>query len=205
MQDLTGKRFGKLTVLKYHHKVKRNDGKHYLHYYLCKCDCGNETIVCLTHLKNEHTKSCGCIRYEPNRAIHNLRKHRIYKIWAGIKTRCLNKNSIAYKDYGARGISICKEWESNILPFYNWAIANGYNDNLSIERIDVNGNYEPSNCKWIPKPEQSKNRRSNHLITYNNETHTIADWATNLNINYGKLYLRLKRYKWSIDKAFNTP
>ena len=136
---------------------------------------------------------------------NNLRNHRLYKIWAGIKNRCFNKNLAAYKDYGMRGIKICDNWSNDFKAFYDWAVANGYNDNLTIERINVNGNYEPNNCCWILKSEQAKNRRNNNYITYNFETHTIADWAKILNVSYTKLYLRIKRRNWSIERAFNTP
>ena len=104
-----------------------------------------------------------------------------------------------------RGIKICDNWSNDFKAFYDWAVANGYNDNLTIERINVNGNYEPNNCCWILKSEQAKNRRNNNYITYNFETHTIADWAKILNVSYTKLYLRIKRRNWSIERAFNTP
>ena len=136
--------------------------------------------------------------------IHGDSKSRLYKIWLGIKKRCLNKNCKRYYDYGERGISICNEWLewSN---FKRWALSNGYSDNLSIERIDNDKDYEPSNCKWILKNDQSKNRRFCNWITYNGETHDLTDWAKILGIKRTTLSARIMTRHWDIEKAFTTP
>lgn len=124
-----------------------------------------------------------------------------------MKSRCYNKNDKRYKDYGGRGIIVCDEWldkENGFMNFYQWAMASGYKDNLTIDRIDNNGNYKPNNCRWATDKEQSRNRRSNHLIKYKNETHCIAEWAEKLNIKQTVLIQRIYTYKWSIEKALTT-
>lgn len=143
--DLVGKRFGKLIVKNDYIKTKSNKAK-----WLCKCDCGNEKYILRHDLISGSTKSCGCIKS----SIGNLSNTRIYQIWANIKYRCFNSNCSAYKDYGGKGITICDEW-LDFMNFYNWAINNGYSDNLTIDRIDVNGNYEPDNCRWVTKSENT--------------------------------------------------
>jgi len=156
--DLTGHKYNKLTVIKLHHKTQKYtiDGKKKGHQYfwLCKCDCGNETIIPTSNLRKGLIKSCGCLKYT-----HHLSNTRLYRIYIGMKTRCYNSKSLSYKDYGGRGITICQEWLDDFMNFYNWAKDNGYSDNLSIDRINVNGNYEPSNCRWATQEEQSNNTR----------------------------------------------
>lgn len=119
-----------------------------------------------------------------------------------MNSRCYRKNCIAYKNYGARGITICEEWKSNFDNFYNWAINNGYSENLSIDRIDNNKGYSPENCRWTTKKVQANNQRSNCLITYNGKTQTMKQWADELGINYSTLRSRLNTYDLSVDKAF---
>ena len=120
-----------------------------------------------------------------------------------MKKRCYNPNYSQFELYGGRGISMCNEWKENFLSFYNWSMANGYNDKLSIDRIDFNGNYEPNNCKWSTNIEQANNKRNNHFITYNNETHTIAEWERKLGLYKGAVGSRLSR-GWSIEKTLTT-
>lgn len=108
---------------------------------------------------------------------HHLRHTRIYNIWTGIKSRCLNKNHKDYQLYGKRGIKVCDDWKNDIRAFYSWSIENGYKEDLTIDRIDPNGNYEPSNCRWVTMKEQQRNRRNNVLLSYNGETHCVSEWA----------------------------
>lgn len=129
---------------------------------------------------------------------------RLYKIWDSMKERCLNKNNKDYVRYGLRNIEICTEWLQNFVSFYNWAIANGYQDNLTIDRIDNNGNYEPNNCRWVEQKTQQRNKRSNKLITYNNETHCISEWAEIKNIPRKCLEYRIRNWD-NLDKIFNRP
>ncbi len=121
-----------------------------------------------------------------------------------MKYRCYNPKSQYYYRYGARDIKVCDEWLNDFKAFYDWSMANGYRDNLTIDRIDVNGNYEPSNCRWVSQKMQQNNRSNNRLITYNNETHTISEWAEICNISQACLRHRIER-NWNIEKALNTP
>ena len=191
-----GEKFNKLTVLELDHIEQKHykQNKANIEFYKCKCDCGKIIIVQKAYLKNSHVQSCGCLNLA-NHTKHNGKGTRLYRIWAGIKNRCNNPNADAYKNYGGRGITICNEWENDFINFRNWALENGYNDNLSIDRIDVNGNYESNNCKWASEQEQSNNRRKNHYITYNNEIHTIAEWARIRNIAPDTLRNRIVKHK----------
>lgn len=200
-EDLTGQRFGYLTVIK---KAGKNKSDKIL--WLCKCDCGKLKIIQGASLKNGRTKSCGCLRKKGARRTHGFKYTRLYCIWQGIKKRCLNKNTSNYYIYGGRGIKICDEWKNDFKSFHDWAYANGYDESAkrgdcTIERIDVNGNYEPSNCRWATMKEQCRNTRSNKLITYNNETRCLMDWSYIFNINYKTLLYRFKN-GWIIEKAF---
>lgn len=200
--DLTGQKFGRLIVIEY-----KQNGK-----WLCKCDCGNEKVVRGDSLKQGLTLSCGCLHKnivkltcKKNFLKHGMSKTRINNIWFNILSRCYNEKSNNYKNYGARGIKICKEWKENFVAFYNWAIKNGYQDNLTIDRIDNNGNYEPSNCRWVSQKIQQNNKRNNHLITYKDKTYTLSKWAEIKNIKISTLAMRLNHQSWSIEKALTTP
>ncbi|MBE7084268.1 MAG: hypothetical protein E7373_06695 [Clostridiales bacterium] len=127
---------------------------------------------------------------------------RLYNIWSKLKSRCLNMSFKFYKNYGGRGIKVCDEWLNNPQSFYDWAIANGYNSNLTIDRIDFNGNYEPSNCRWVDMKTQSNNRRNNHIITLNGVSHTLSEWSSLTGIEQSTIRARLKR-GWSEEKALN--
>ena len=201
-EDLTGQKFGRLTVIDRAEKYK--DG-HAM--WLCRCECGNEKAILEKCLKNGKTKSCGCLRTEMliNRlTTHGLRHTRIYNIWMGIKQRCYNSKRKGFGIYGERGITMCDEWKNDFMSFYNWSMQNGYQDDLTIDRIDVNGNYEPFNCRWATVIEQANNMRTNRFLTYNDETHTMAEWGKILNISDCTLYSRLKR-GWSVEKTLTTP
>lgn len=125
---------------------------------------------------------------------------RLYRIWQAMKRRCYNPKHKQYKDYGGRGIIICDEWLNEFSTFYEWSMANGYKEGLTIDRIEGNGNYEPTNCRWATVKEQANNRRSNHLVTYKEKTQTIAQWATETNVSAAVIAIRLKR-GWSIEHA----
>lgn len=196
--DLTGVKFGRLAVIKQAGRNKRGQIV-----WSCECDCGKEVVVCGASLRRGNTRSCGCLQRE--RAIEYNTKHggkgtRLYKTWKGIKERCFNPNKTKYSIYGGRGITICDEWKNDFKAFREWAMANGYNDTLTIDRIDANGNYEPSNCRWATQKEQQNNKRNNHLITFNGETHTLTEWASIKNIPRRTLQDRI--YKgWKIEKS----
>lgn len=197
---LEGKRFGRLVVLKRADNTKKGQT-----YWLCKCDCGNTKIVRGTHLQAGKIKSCGCLSIEKIKqraTTHNLSKTRLYHIYLGIKARCYNPKSESYRIYGGRGIIMCEEWKNDFLSFYNWAISNGHREDLTIDRIDVNGNYEPNNCRWATPKEQSNNTRRCIYVTYNNETHTITEWSRILNIYNETLRRRYIRNKNNLDRVF---
>ena len=195
--DLTNQKFGKLTVLEYSHT--KNEKK----YWKCQCDCGNIVFVCTCNLRNGHSKSCGCENSGRFKKTHGKRQTRLYRIWAGIKRRCLTDTNVS-KWYKDKGITICNEWRDNFECFYNWAINNGYNDNLTIDRINPNMDYYPENCRWIPLAEQAKNTTQNNLITYNGKTMILADWARTFNIKRATISARLER-GWTIDEALTKP
>lgn len=200
-QNLSGKRFGRLTA-------KRGIRKNGNFYWKCQCDCGNYTDVLPQHLKRGLICSCGCLRSETSSKTHRkhgMKQTRLYKIWTEMKGRCYNKNVPAYKNYGGRGIIVCEEWLHDFEAFYNWSISNGYKDELSIDRINVNGNYEPSNCRWATYLEQANNTRANVIIEYNGKKQTIAEWAREIGINYATLQRRIKILKWDVEKAIETP
>jgi len=197
MKDLTGKRFGNLTVIGFN-SIKNKSN----YYWNCKCDCGNTSVVQTGHLKNGSIKSCGCLRIKKITK-HNESKTKLYHVFQCMKDRCFNTNSPLYKYYGNRGITICKEWLENYEAFKAWANANNYKEGLSIDRIDVNGNYEPSNCRWADAKTQNNNLRNNHILTFNGETLTLTQWAEKIGIKTGTLSRRINT-GWTVEKALTT-
>nr|DAH22871.1 MAG TPA: hypothetical protein [Caudoviricetes sp.] len=157
LADLTGRIFGRLVVVERSGTVN----KHTM--WLCRCDCGSEIIADAYNLRAGHTESCGCLQRErtgnANRT-HGMTDSRLYTIWQSMKNRCYRKSYHAFHHYGGRGIRICEEWLCSFESFYDWAISHGYNDTLSIDRIDVNGNYCPANCRWATMKEQNMNKRA---------------------------------------------
>ena len=156
IKDLKGQRFGKLIVLEF------KEIKNYRAIWLCKCDCGNFIAVSSNSLLSNKTKSCGCIHSQQliNRnKKHGLSEAKLYKVWQGMKTRCYNPNFMYYCNYGGREITICDEWLNDFKKFYDWATSNGYKEGLTIDRINNDGNYEPSNCRWVTRAEQNRNKR----------------------------------------------
>ena len=205
--DLTGRKLGKLTVLSKDNNYIAPCGK-IITQWKCKCDCGNEVVVTRNNLINGNSKSCGCSRRDnPSALKHGKSRERLYNTWQHIISRCCYKQNKQYNDYGGRGITVCAEWigERGLENFINWAMQNGYAENLTIDRIDNNKGYSPDNCRWADKKTQNNNKRSNHLITYNGETHTMAEWAVIKNINYNTLKHRINTYHWNIEKALTTP
>lgn len=190
MKDLTGQRFGRLTVEPVW-EIRKGHA-----YWLCRCDCGGVKIVRGSHLKQGNVSSCGC----KDRTTHGETRTRLYHIWNGMRNRCSNKNYPGYPNYGGRGISVCEEWQEYI-PFRDWAITNGYQDGLSIDRIDNNGGYSPDNCRWATPREQANNTRKVRLITYNGETHSVCEWSRILNIKQSTLNMRINKYRWSAEEA----
>ena len=136
---------------------------------------------------------------------HGLSYTPIYAVWLEMKRRCLNKNNHKYSSYGGRGISICSEWVSSFISFYNWSVNNGWQQGLQIDRINNNGNYEPSNCRWATQKEQARNKRSNIVIEYNNQSLPLCDWCEKLGLYYKTINKRISRMGWTAKEAFETP
>lgn len=200
--DLSNQKFGNLLV------VKKSYSKNNKVYWECLCDCGKTTFCTTSNLRCNKIKSCGCLKtlYITQRNIkHNQRNTKLYDIWKAIKQRCLNSNHKSYHNYGGRGIKIFKDWQNNYNSFYEWSMKNGYKEGLTIDRIDVNGNYEPSNCRWTTRLIQCNNTRYNRFITINNETKTLAEWCRFYKISYNLVKQRETKYKWDIIKAITTP
>lgn len=205
--DLTRQRFGRLIVIE---KAGHSKGNRLQ--WLCKCDCGNFKITTSSDLKSGKVRSCGCLRKETtskmaksrskSRIKHNKSNTRIYRIWSTMKQRCYNSKCFSYKWYGKKGIKICDEWKNNFIFFYNWAIDNGYKENLSIDRIDVNGNYEPSNCRWVDNIIQQNNKTNNKIIIYKNKKYTMSQLSKILNLKYCNIKYRLKA-NWKMEELDN--
>lgn len=199
--DLTGKRFGKLTVLE---KAGRQ-GTSQL--WLCRCDCGNLVKIRANSLVRLGRNSCGCGTREKiskARFLHGETNSRLYNTWRSIKKRCLLPKAQGYKNYGGRGIEVCEEWKNSYLAFRDWALNNGYKEDLEIDRINVNGNYEPNNCRFVNNKQQANNRRNNSWLTLNGETKTIQEWADKIGVGASTLSER-KRMGWSDSDILTKP
>lgn len=187
-QNIIGEKFGRLTVLEDAGFTTTGARKKL---FKCICDCGKIVIVKRNSLISGHTKSCGCLEIETkktNNLKHGLRHHPLYTTWLNIKDRCNNPNNTHYKNYGKRGIKMCKNWSDDFKSFYDWAINNGYKEGLSIERLDVNKSYSPNNCSWIPFNEQERNKTTTKLFIYNNKEYTIPELAKLFNKHEQTLY-----------------
>lgn len=200
-----GEKFGKLKVL------KESDFKiHNRVSVFCQCECGNYKSFTIQALKSGNSKSCGCIRKDDTAGrIHGLAKrgnkrHPLFTVWTNIKQRCYYKKAINYKDYGARGILICDIWLKGFVSFYNWAIENGWENGQEIDRINNDGNYEPSNCRIVDRKTNVRNRRSTIFIEYKGEIKPLAEWAEITGIKYTILTQRIHKLKMPIDKAFEN-
>jgi len=204
--DLTGRRFGRLVVL--YDTGERKGGQVV---WRCRCDCGNKVNVVGRSLTSGNTTSCGC--YNRERVVevktkHGMKRqggtHPIYQTWHAMLQRCEYPNDKHYKDYGGRGIKVRDEWH-DAQAFIDWALANGWQRGLTLDRIDNDGNYEPSNCRWVTRKEQAWNRRSNRLITFNGKTQPMSQWAEELNIPYHALNHRINGYHWPVERALTEP
>jgi len=193
--DLTGQRFGRLTVIK-----RCGTSKEGQKIYLCKCDCGNTKEVKSGNLKSGNVRSCGCLRKETTRRINKERntRHggcgtRLYGIWFDMRQRCNWEKSINWANYGGRGIKVCDEWQVDFVPFRDWALANGYRDDLTLDRIDVDGNYCPDNCRWADLDEQNNNKRTCVYVTIDGVTKTVTEWCKETGVNRKTAFNRIKR------------
>lgn len=202
-KDLTGMKFGKLTVIEQGENHRQPSGKSIV-MWKCRCECGSESLISASNLTTGNSTKCkkctnNLFTYKHGDSPKSGKK-RLYRIWMAMKNRCLNRNVPYYVNYGGRGITICDEW-LNYSTFREWALNNGYSDDLTIDRIDVNGNYEPTNCRWITLTDQQSNRRNCHYIEYKGQRKILKDWAKELNIPERRLSSRL-RLGWNIEDAF---
>lgn len=209
---MQGQKFGRLSVIRYAYTDKYRCAV-----FECKCECGNTVYVRGRSLRSGETKSCGCLQKDiakehieelnakGGRGQGNLKhgcKHtELYRHWCHMKQRCNNERSDNYKYYGGRGIKVCSTWEKDFVSFKTWAIKNGYKDGLTLERIDVNGNYEPKNCKWIPFIKQIRNRRNTVKLTYKNDTKPLVEWCELFGVNYKLAHARYKK-GWLFERIF---
>lgn len=205
IKDLTGQRFGRLIVLYRTDDHQYPNGRHDVQ-YKCKCDCGKELNVLGIHLRSGHTCSCGCYREDKSRekmTTHGKTNTRLYVIWKNMRERCTNPKHKNYSIYGGRGIKICEEW-NQFDSFYNWAVCNGYSDDLTLDRIDVNQGYSPENCRWISQKEQCNNTRRNIKVSIDGEVKTLKQWSKINGLNYGTVSSRIKR-GWTPIEALTSP
>lgn len=198
LNTIIGDRYGKLVIL----EARRENQ---VIFCKCQCDCGRiKDNIRLGNMRKGHIKSCGNHYKEFTTRTHGMSKSRIYRIYRKMLNRCYREQDESYKYYGAKGIRVCDEWKNNPAEFIEWAFANGYDDTLTIDRIDSCGNYEPKNCRWITMYEQCLNRKSNVYLEYQGEVKTISEWAKSLNIGDKLIRDRLRR-GWTVDDALSLP
>ena len=195
---IVGEKYGRLTVLENHHPKDEA---------VCRCECGNIKIARATNIFYGGTRSCGCLFSEGNNFKHgdrrNHQKNRLYGIWKGIRERCNTPSHKSYDRYGGRGITLCEEW-NDYTKFREWSFNNGYADDLTIDRINVDGDYEPNNCRWVSYKVQANNRRNNHFIEIDGTKHTLAEWSDISGIGYSVIICRLQR-GWNERDAVFKP
>ena len=196
LHDLTGQKFGELTV------IQRAENQSKKTVWLCKCDCGNIVKVVSANLISGNTKSCGCLKITKNTK-HGDYKSKLYHIHHSMFCRCYNHKDMAYKWYGAKGITVCEEWKE-YSKFKEWATHNGYKEGLSIDRIDSDKNYCPENCRWVTLQEQAKNKKEIQRFEYKGNKYTVGELSNLFNISRHTLYGRLNR-GWSFEDAITIP
>lgn len=198
---IEGTKFNDLTVIR---KTKEKSNESYL--WLCRCDCGNEVKVKKWNLTSGNTKSCGCLKMESVKKMnqknttHGMTRTKLYRVWESMKRRCDSDKAERYPNYGGRGITYCDEWKE-FSGFHKWAKNNGYKEGLSIDRIDVDGNYEPGNCRWVTLEEQSFNKTNSRKVPYKDKELTIAELAKETGKTYHLLYQRIVKLNWNINES----
>jgi len=210
--DLTGVKFGRLTA------IERSDNRvlpcgQQVTMWKCICDCGKEIITSAHNLRTGHTQSCGCYNIDKiidRNTKHNHSSERLYKIWNRIIGCCYNKNRDSYQYYGGIGIQVCDEWKNDYMAFREWAYSNGYDENAlfhecTIDRIDVNGNYCPENCRWVDFRTQSNNKSTTFYVEYKGQKKSIAEWSQIVGIDRKVLYSRIHYSNWPVERAMETP
>lgn len=209
--DLTNRKFGRLKA------IRRVGTRGNSPLWLCECDCGNFKEMTTRQLLHGSNQSCGCFfrdRSLMNWATSKLKKlsyrhgdygTRLYGIWHGMKTRCLNPNAATFKNYGGRGITVCEEWKNDYVNFKVWAESNGYEEHLTLERIDNNGDYEPGNCKWITLAAQQLNTRQIKYYSYLGNPYTLRQLSEISGIQMHTIDMRIKKLGWSVEDAVTRP
>lgn len=209
-QDLTGKVFGLLTVIKQVEDRVSNSGRREA-MWLCRCECGNYKTVRATSLRKGNTRSCGCYRSNKSKermselvSVHGLSNTRIYKTWRSMIDRCENPKNKSYKNYGARGIKVSEEWH-DLECFIAWAKSHGYEEDLTIDRVDSSKGYNANNCRFVDRKVQNNNTRRNHYLEFNGERLTMAQWAEKTGISYNAIKSRINKHGWDIERTLTTP
>jgi hypothetical protein len=195
-KNIAGQKFGRLLVIE-----RAGVSKHRMALWKCVCDCGKITVVSTGTLTTGQTKSCGCLRIEKTSS-HHLSRTLAYRVWGGMMARCYNPKSNRYESYNGRGIGVCHRWHE--LEAFVEDMGQPPSGHYSIERINNDGDYEPSNCKWGTSKEQARNRRSTLWIEYHGETKSLAEWTEELGINYKNTWKRITQRNWSVMRAFAT-
>ena len=216
-KDLVGQVFGRLTVIgRAPDRIsKRGDARHY---WTCQCSCGNVVERRDDGLLRGTSVSCGCSRKErmstfmkermAGKVIYGDSRERIHNIWYLMKYRCEDKTSPSYDRYGGRGIYVCEEWSDGIdgyFRFKEWSLANGYSEDLTLDRIDNDSGYSPDNCRWVDMYIQGNNKRTNRMVEYAGRTQTLSEWSRELGINMKVLHRRLDELGWDVNRAFTQP
>lgn len=199
-KDITGMKFNFIMP------IRCVGSEHKKRLWECKCDCGNVFVTEATLIISGHTKSCGCWKRYINSQLHRTHGQtgtRLNRIWRGMKSRCNNPHVKDFSYYGGRGIKVCKEWSDSFESFRDWANSNGYAENLTLDRIEVNDNYTPDNCRWVDRLTQSRNKRDNVCLTLYGKTKTLMEWSEILGFDRHTIRHRLDR-GWSVEKTLTT-
>lgn len=210
-QTTPGRRFGRLVILGQPFHVRMGATRPYC-FAVFQCDCGNVTACNLNCVSRGITRSCGCLHVDSTRernrarATHGLSRNRLHRIWSGMVRRCHDPRCAAFRYYGAKGVAVCGEWRESLPAFASWALANGYSDELTIDRIKSSGNYEPENCRWATMEEQENNRSDNVWVTIGGETKTVSQWSRDSRCRAAHCTIRGRiRRGWNPVKAIMTP
>ena len=200
--DLTGQTFGWLTV------IERAHNRGPTTCWDCRCRCGQFVTARYPNLRSGRSRSCGCLMKEVSKntlTTHGLSQElpRLYRIWKNMRTRCFNPRTTCYVRYGGRGVTVCEDWHG-YAAFHEWATTNGYREDLSIDRINNDGNYEPNNCRWATPKDQARNTSRKRLITHGGETKSLAEWSSKTGIHRRTLSSRFDKLEWSIEKALTS-
>lgn len=209
--DLSNRKFDRLEVIE---RAPENDANNEVQ-WLCRCRCGNIVKVRRGDLIKGKVKSCGCLKKEKSRAngknciTHGMTRTRLYREWSGMKARCYSPSNGNFKNYGARGITVCQEWLDDFMAFHTWAIEKGYDEKAprgiyTLERMDNDGPYSPENCRWATIREQSLNKRDTVRLTYNGETLLVHKWASKTGLSAERIRKRISK-GWSVERALTEP